>query len=111
MHEVSVMMSIMDTVSNAAKEENAEKVTKISLLIGKKSGVMVDSLRFAFDMVAADTVAKGAELEIEEVPFRGQCQSCGHEFTSEDFLVCDECGGFAKILSGQELSIKSIEVE
>ena len=111
MHEVSVMMSIMDTALDVAKTENASRITKISLLIGQRSGVMIDSLRFAYEMVTAESIAQGAELEIEEVPFRGKCMACDHEFDCRDFLVCDRCGGVGELLSGQELQIKSIEIE
>jgi hydrogenase nickel incorporation protein HypA/HybF len=111
MHEVSLMMSIMDTALQTAEREQAKRIIKISLQIGVKSGVVVDSLEFAFEMVSKNTIAEQATLEIETVPFRGECLVCGHRFESKQFLVCDKCGNFAKVLSGQELNIKLIEVE
>lgn len=111
MHEVSIMMSIMDMALQTAKEENAKKIKKISLRIGAKSGVIVDSLEFAFEMVTKGTIAEDATLAIESIPLKGECLGCGHQFTSDEFLVCDKCGNFAKVLSGQELNIQSIEVE
>ena len=111
MHEVSIMMSIMDTALKTATEEQAQKITRIALQIGAKSGVVVDSLEFAFEMVAKNTIAEGALLEIESIPLKGECLGCGHQFFSKDFLVCDKCGHFAKAISGQELNIQSIEVE
>ncbi len=110
MHEVSIMMSILDTALEEAQKANAEKILNIRLLIGAKSGVVVDSLEFAFEMVTRDTIAEQAKLNIELIPFMGECTSCGRQFESEDFLVCDKCGGFAKLISGQELNIQSIEV-
>ncbi len=111
MHEVSIMMSILDTALEEAKKANAVKITNINLLIGAKSGVVVDSLEFAFEMVTRDTIAEQAKLDIELVPFRGECLSCGEQFESEDFLICNKCGSFGKLISGQELNIQSIEVE
>ncbi len=111
MHEVSLMMSIMDIALKTAKQENAKCINRISLQIGAKSGVVVDSLEFAFDMVTKNTIAENASLEIESIPLRGECLVCGHQFDSNDFLVCDKCGNFAKAISGQELNIKLIEVD
>ena len=111
MHEVSIMMSIMDIVLKTAEKEQAASVSRISLEIGAKSGVVVDALEFAFDMVTRDTIAENAKLDIELVPLRGECLACGNLFESDEFLICDKCGNFAKVISGQELNIKSIEVK
>ncbi len=111
MHEVSLMMSIIDTALKTAEQENAERINRISLQIGAKSGVVIDSLEFAFEMVSKNTIAEKATLEIESIPLRGECLNCGHQFEAEKFLVCEKCGHFAKAISGQELNIKLIEVE
>lgn len=111
MHELSIMTSILDIVLEEANQASAKKVLSISLQIGAKSGVVIDALEFAFDVATKNTIAEGAKLDIEVVPLKGECASCGHQFTSEDFLVCEKCGGLGKILSGQELKIQSIEVE
>ncbi len=111
MHEVSIMMSIMDIAFKTAKEESATRINKISLQIGEKAGVVVDSLEFAFEMVTKNTIAEKASLEIETVPLKGECLVCGLQFVGSDFLICTQCGNFAKAISGQELNIQSIEVE
>jgi hydrogenase nickel incorporation protein HypA/HybF len=110
-HEVSLMMSIMDIVIQTAEKEKAESVVCISLEVGKKSGVVADALEFAFDMVTKGTIAENARLDMEVVPLKGECLNCGHLFENEEFLICDKCGHFGKVLSGQELNIKSIEVK
>jgi len=110
-HEVSIMMSIMDTAMDVAKQNNAQKITKITVEIGEKSGVVKDALAFAFETVTKETIASQSELEIITIPFKGECLECGHVFLSDEFLVCDKCGNFGKILSGKELRIKSIEVD
>ncbi len=111
MHEVSLMMSIIDTALETAEQEKAGRINRIALQIGAKSGVVIDSLEFAFEMVSKNTIAEQAILEIEAIPLTGECVSCGHQFEAREFLICEKCGNFAKAISGQELNIKSIEVE
>ncbi|MCP4751300.1 MAG: hydrogenase maturation nickel metallochaperone HypA [Proteobacteria bacterium] len=111
MHEVSIAMSILDIALEEARKAEAKKISGIRLQIGAKSGVVVDSLEFAFEMVTKNTPAEDARLDIERIPFRGECVACGHLFECDDFLICDRCGHFGKIVSGRELEIKSIEVE
>ncbi len=111
MHEVSIMMSIMGTALDVAKKNNAQKIKKITIEIGEKSGVVKDSLEFAFETVVKDTIANQSELEIISFPFKGECLNCGHIFLSDQFLICDKCGNLGKMISGNELRIKSIEVE
>ncbi len=111
MHEVSVMLSILDVAVEEAQKAEADRITAIHLIIGERSGVEIESLRFAFDMVTRNSMAENAELSISLIPFKGECLSCGHLFESRDFMVCDKCGGFARVISGQELQIESLEVE
>lgn len=111
MHEVSLMMSILDLALEEAGRNNAEKILRISLEVGEKAGVVLDALEFAFETVTRGTIAEGAALAIESIPYRGECVSCGQQFDCNEFIVCNKCGNFGKIISGQELRITSIEVD
>jgi hydrogenase nickel incorporation protein HypA/HybF len=110
-HEVSIMMSIMETALDVAQKNQAEKIVTISLVIGEKSGVVVDALEFAFEAVTRETIAEGATLDIDLIPFEGECNSCGHRFKCDRFIICEKCGSPGHMISGNELRIKSIEVE
>ena len=110
MHEISIMMSILDTALEIAENNQAKKIERITIEIGDKSGVVKDALDFAFETVTRDTIAEGAVLDVIRIPLKGECSHCGHIFTSESFLVCDKCGNLGKMISGNELRIKSIEV-
>ncbi len=105
------MMSILDLAVDEAGKNNAEKILHITLEVGQKSGVVIDALEFAFETVTRHTMAEGAALTIHSIPYRGECIACGHLFDCNDFLVCNQCGNFGKIISGQELRIQSIEVD
>lgn len=112
MHELSIMMSILETCQTEAKKAQAAKIKKIHLQIGERSGVVVDSLQFVFDMAIHNTMAEGATLEIESIPLEGECRQCHHRFyATEGFLVCNQCGAPGDVIHGQELNISRIEIE
>lgn len=63
MHELSVVQSVVEAI--VEKLGDAE-VTRVRLAIGKQAGVVVDSIRFSFDLVVEGTSLEGATLEIDE---------------------------------------------
>ena len=65
MHELGISRNIVAIVSGAA---NGRRVQKVTLEIGRASGVMPHAIRFTFDVVAQGTLLEGAELEIRETP-------------------------------------------
>ncbi len=110
MHELSITRSVVAIVSERAV---GQRVTRVRLEIGRLSAIVPDAIRFCFDICAQGTPAQGATLEIIEIPGVGRCDACG----SEASLVvpagrCVACGaGRLKVLSGEELNIKEMEVE
>ena len=112
MHELSIMISVVDICLEQAKQENATKITSIQLEVGDKAGVVIDSLEFACDAVTRGTIAEGAALDIVRVPLIGKCLDCGFEFEAVDGkLVCPKCEGWAGMVKGKELNILSIEID
>lgn len=67
MHELSVTQAVVDEI--VAKLGDTV-VTMVRLAIGRRSGVVVDSVRFCFDLVTEDTSLAGAELVVDEPPGR-----------------------------------------
>jgi hydrogenase nickel incorporation protein HypA/HybF len=110
MHELSITRSVVAIVSERAA---GQRVTRVRLQIGRLSAVMPDAIRFCFDICAADTPAAGAALEIDEIPGLGCCSQCG-TLVHLDALAgrCPECGTASlRLITGQELNIKEMEVE
>jgi hydrogenase nickel incorporation protein HypA/HybF len=44
-------MGMVSELTKIARENNAKKITNVKLKIGKMSGIVTDSLKFAFDAV------------------------------------------------------------
>jgi hydrogenase nickel incorporation protein HypA/HybF len=113
MHEVSIMAEALRMAEDAAKSAGASRVLKLRLRVGSLSGVVPDALRFAFDVVGADTLAAGATLEIEPVPAACWCATCRAEFECADFFnECPRCHNFSgELRRGRELEIASVEMD
>ncbi|NTU92526.1 MAG: hydrogenase maturation nickel metallochaperone HypA [Chlorobiaceae bacterium] len=113
MHEMSIAISIVDAVADRVCQEGCTTVSSIELVVGRLSGVEVESLRFCFAAAAAETSAAGAELLIVEREAAGACEDCGAEFPIASYhACCPSCGRFrVRVTSGEELAVKSITIE
>ena len=111
MHEVSIIENVLKIVTQSAIENKFTRVNKVSLKIGQLSGVMPESLNFAFKSCIMDTMLEGSTLEIEKVSAIAKCFDCIQEFPIDHFnKLCPSCNKFcSNIVSGYELYINTIE--
>jgi hydrogenase nickel incorporation protein HypA/HybF len=99
-------------VAHVAKAANGRKVHRITLEIGKLSGVKPDAIAFCFPEIARGTTAAVAQLDIRQIAGRGYCESCGSEFPLEDNSAPCPCGSTrTHTVAGKEVTLKSIELE
>ena len=70
-------------------------------------------LESAFDMYKKGTIAENAVLEIEKVPFKIRCKSCGAESERDDFqFACAGCASTElELVQGTELILERIEMD
>jgi len=112
MHEIAICQNILDILREQARMQNYRRVTRLRLEIGPFSGIEIEALRFGFDVVARDSLAEGAVLEIDQTEATAHCLSCGLESRiKQRFDPCPHCGSRRlKVMSGEELRIKELEV-
>ena len=65
MHEYSLLADLMRKINNIAAEQQAEKVTVVKVKLGALAHISADHFREHFEHSAKDTVADGADLQIE----------------------------------------------
>jgi hydrogenase nickel incorporation protein HypA/HybF len=108
MHEMAIAEGILAVVLDAAQHH---KVNTVQVRIGSLHAVVPDSLRFSFQLLAEGTDAANAVLEIDDVPAAFRCQKCNEEGRLEGpSFHCHACGSSEiAIVSGQELTVKSVE--
>ena len=108
MHEMAITQSVVDAVCTRMGDT---PVRRVSLEIGRLSGVVPDSVRFCFDLITAGTTLEGAELEILQPSGQARCRDCGAEFAMNDLLMLCDCGSANReLLAGEELRIREVEV-
>jgi hydrogenase nickel incorporation protein HypA/HybF len=113
MHEVALMTNLLDTVEKVARREACGPVRTIHIRIGELSGVNVDALRFAFDVLRKGTVSEESTLECEIVPLVVRCGDCGDEFNPRELVFrCRACGSARiDVVTGREMEIDHIDVD
>lgn len=112
MHELSVAQSIVEIIQHHVPQSDWESVSAVRLKIGMAAGVVAGSLEFSFQAMTAETLLRHARLEIESIPIRIHCNTCGATTENElGFALCGTCGNTdTTILSGSELYITEIEI-
>lgn len=110
MHELAIADAV---VSMALEQAAGRRVSRVGMRIGYLRQVVPSSLRFGFELIARDTRAEGAELEIEHIPVRVWCEACGTESQAVALpLMCAGCGGWdVAVRSGDEMLVDWIETE
>ena len=115
MHEVSVALGMVDELQKIAQKNNAKKILTIKLKIGRLSGIVTDSLKFAFDAVKLDyPFISSAEITIDEIALIYKCNDCNLSFETDDiyFPSCVNCKSYnLTIVSGEEQHIENVEIE
>lgn len=113
MHELSITQNILKLALDTAKENKANKITKINLKIGDFTFVEPECILFYFEQISKNTVAEDAALKIEKIPLKIKCNKCEKESILKDLtlFICSFCKSQdVKIISGRELYIKSIDI-
>lgn len=113
MHELSVTQSILDLVVTEAQKQGVSKISLIRLKIGELTNVDPMAVEFYLEVIGKGTIAEGVKLEAEVLPLTAECTDCGRQFKVETWdYTCPQCGGkSAKMVTGRELYVESIEVE
>lgn len=113
MHELSIVMSIVDIATKQTQQANAQEVEEIELIIGELSGVEMSSFEFAWSQGIRDSVLENARREILRPEGRAQCMDCDSEFEIHQFFdPCPVCKShFINIKQGKEMRVKSLVVK
>lgn len=114
MHELSIVSSIVDTVTESVAVYPGARVKEVRLRVGALASVVVESLEFCWGIATEGTALEGAALRVETLPVVVWCERCGREVALDGVqsFRCPVCGESAMDLrQGRELEIESIEID
>jgi hydrogenase nickel incorporation protein HypA/HybF len=110
MHELSLVMNVLQMAETEAVRHHAEKVEAVRMEIGFLSGVEMDAFSFAWEQATPGTALDGARLEVTRTEGTGCCRICNHSFPVEQlYNACPRCGSYdVDIEKGKELRVQSL---
>ena len=115
MHELPIAKSILTNVLKYAEENNANKITGITLQVGELRDFVEDVLQMYWDYIGKGTLAEGSKIKINTVPTSVLCKNCNEVLNINihmiDKAICPECGGNNfELFTGRDLIIEEIEI-
>ncbi len=114
MHELSIVLSVVEAVTASIEGRNVERVEAVNIAVGALSGVVEDALQFSYGLAIEDTPLHGSKLVVRHVPVRIYCDTCRREseLSGVQSFRCPHCQTpTMDIRAGRELDIESIVIE
>ena len=111
MHELGIVINVLEQVDAVAAENKAEKVLKVTMEVGEVSTIVPELFIDAFNWAKKRTAyLKEAELEMIIIEGRTYCKNCGETYKTTEFgKECPHCGSFdTYLLTGDQVVIKDI---
>lgn len=112
MHELSIVMGILNIAKNETSKAGAKEVEMIEIEIGTLAGIEFDALEFVWPAAVKNTVLEHAVKNIDIIEGKGQCMQCEEIFSiNHIYDPCPKCNTYLKgILQGKELRVKALTV-
>lgn len=112
MHELSLVMSILQIAEENARNAGADHIEEIELDMGELSGVEPNAFDFAWNQATQGTLLENAQLKINRIRGEVRCLDCSHLFpASQLYESCPSCGShWQQILQGKEFRVKTLLV-
>ncbi len=113
MHELSIARAIVGQVEESARQHGVTTVRRVTLRVGRLSGVVAGALQFGFDVVTPGTVCDGAELVVESDPVVVWCPIGEHslELDSMVFRCVEHDCPTPDVLSGKDLLVVGYDTD
>jgi hydrogenase nickel incorporation protein HypA/HybF len=106
------MQSTLQLAEEHALKAGGTAISRICIRVGAVSGVVPESLEFAFDVLKIGTLAKSASLQIERVTAEFHCPQCrSSKQLDEVRFDCPDCGALMTLgPGGADLELSHLEI-
>ncbi len=112
MHELSLALSLIETVKSHAEKKGPGRISMIEMSIGAMSGVDREALEFALEQILEVNKIKDCELLIHEVPISVFCKKCNATTSRKDIIIlCPICeSDSVELVDGTDFKLLSLEL-
>jgi hydrogenase nickel incorporation protein HypA/HybF len=113
-HELSIISSIVDAVTETLTSYPGARVKEVRLRVGALASVIEDSLQFCYGIATEGTPLEGSALVVKILPVRMHCDRCVQdvEIATLQSFRCPRCEEpVSDLRQGRELEIESIEID
>jgi hydrogenase nickel incorporation protein HypA/HybF len=112
MRELHILQSILAKALLNARQAN-KPVKSLQLALGEIAELDSRAVQNHWNELSKGTPVERARLHFRSIKAEVQCMACFQKYNpSERKILCPYCGSYgAKILSGEELFLESIEWE
>ncbi|MBV6452360.1 MAG: hydrogenase nickel incorporation protein HypA [Anaerolineales bacterium] len=112
-NEIEAARAMLTKVLQHAREHGAAKVNHLHIAIGEIAELDQDLILAHWRDLSKGTLAEPAQLHFRAIAADAQCMACFKKYHPEGGEIrCPYCGSYgAKIVSGEEFYIESIETE
>jgi hydrogenase nickel incorporation protein HypA/HybF len=114
MHELSIVTSIVESVTESLTAYPGARVLAVRLRVGALASVVPESLEFCYGIASEGTPLEGSRLVVNVLPVVVHCERCAQdaELDGVQSFRCPRCGELCgEIRQGRELEIESIEID
>lgn len=110
MHELGVVIEVIKTVENFARNNDLSKIDTIVVQIGELSSMIPRYVEACYPAAVDGTLLQDTKLKIEILPGNGICKECNKVFNLiENNSECPKCQSRSfELLGGKEFMIKEI---
>ena len=82
MHELSIVTSVVETVTESLGAYPGARVVEVRLRVGALSAVIEDNLQFCFEIASEGTPLQGARLVVTMLPVVMHCEDVARMWSS-----------------------------
>ena len=113
MREHDIIQTVFEQVTQQLQGGFSTRVAAVNFARGEVFELDEPSIRAAWQKFSTGTLLERAEIKFRLIRADVQCMACFQKYRPEARRIhCPHCGSFgAKILTGEEFSLDSIETE
>jgi len=108
-----MLPAIRSIILKVIRDTNGKAVRSVNLVLGEISNLDQVTLQNHWTQLTRDTPLEHAQTHIHLITAEVQCMACFSKYHPVNKrILCPQCGSFgAKILSGEEFGVESIETD